>query len=318
MSELQNSRATCCPKAAWNKGKLVGVKPPLQPKHVWAIRTRLQLDGRQRDPALFNLALDSKLRACDLVWLRVEGIAPHGYAVQRASSQQRKTGRPVRFEITEHSRAAILSRPFKLQQGAGLDLSPSSHWPAPVVADGIAPEGGPVMVTVEYRVAAMRELERARRRDGAYAWGLFEDAALPGRFVEHFMEESWLTHRRHHARVTVADCAVQDRVRALHSGPEGPPVTHLLTPDPATWPAGLYRVGSVVALRHRRWEAALPLRRRTRPEVTYFNFLEYLPASSLSALPAVKRGCSVAGLALKVAGSPVKGLVPLRALVAGL
>jgi integrase len=107
MSEPQNSRATCCPKAAWNKGKLVGAKPPLQPKHVWAIRARLQLDGRRRDSILFNLALDSKLRACDLVRLRVEDIAPLGYAVQRASIQQRKTGRPVRFEITEHSRDAV-------------------------------------------------------------------------------------------------------------------------------------------------------------------------------------------------------------------
>ena len=107
MSEPQNSRATCSPKSAWNKGKLVGAKPPLQPKHVWAIRTRLQLDGRLRDLALFNLAVDSKLRACDLVRLRIEDGAPHGYAVQRASVQQRKTGRPVRFEITEQSREAV-------------------------------------------------------------------------------------------------------------------------------------------------------------------------------------------------------------------
>lgn len=91
----------------WNKGKFVGAKPPLQPKHVWAIRTRLQLDGRLRDLALFNMAVDSKLRACDLVRLRVEDIAPHGYAVQRATVQQRKTGRPVRFEITEQSRDAV-------------------------------------------------------------------------------------------------------------------------------------------------------------------------------------------------------------------
>ena len=107
MSGLQNSRETRCPRRAWNKGKLVGAKPPLQPKHVWAVRTRLQLDGRLRDLALFNLAIDSKLRACDLVRLRVEDIAPHGYAVQRASVQQRKTGRSVRFEITEQTRDAV-------------------------------------------------------------------------------------------------------------------------------------------------------------------------------------------------------------------
>ena len=62
----------------WNKGKLIGQKPPLQPKHVWAIRTRLQLAEAKRDLALFNLAIDSKLRGCDLVRLKVEDVAPHG------------------------------------------------------------------------------------------------------------------------------------------------------------------------------------------------------------------------------------------------
>jgi hypothetical protein len=61
----------------WNKGKLTGQKPPLQPKHVWAIRTRLQLAQRKRDLALFNLAIDSKLRGCDVVSLKVEDVAPH-------------------------------------------------------------------------------------------------------------------------------------------------------------------------------------------------------------------------------------------------
>jgi integrase len=91
----------------WNKGRLTGAKPPLQPKHVWAIRTRLQLARRRRDLALFNVAIDSKLRGCDVVRLRVEDVAPHGYAVDRATVRQRKTGRPVRFEITEQARTAI-------------------------------------------------------------------------------------------------------------------------------------------------------------------------------------------------------------------
>jgi integrase len=89
------------------KGKLVGQKPPLQPKHVWAIRTQLQLAGKRRDLALFNLAIDSKLRGCDLVSLRVDDVAPHGYAIDRATVRQRKTGRPVKFEITEQTRQAI-------------------------------------------------------------------------------------------------------------------------------------------------------------------------------------------------------------------
>jgi len=60
----------------WNKGKLVGAKPPLRPSHVWSIRTKLQIEGKKRDPALFNLAIDSKLRGCDVVAVRVDDVAP--------------------------------------------------------------------------------------------------------------------------------------------------------------------------------------------------------------------------------------------------
>ena len=91
----------------WNKGKLTGAKPPLRPKHVWAVRTRLQLLKRFRDLALFNIAIDSKLRGCDVVGLSIADVAPSGYAIDRASVRQRKTGRPVRFEITEQTRQAI-------------------------------------------------------------------------------------------------------------------------------------------------------------------------------------------------------------------
>tara|TARA_B100000315_G_C14439227_1_gene523924 strand:- start:174 stop:800 length:627 start_codon:yes stop_codon:yes gene_type:complete len=91
----------------WNKGKLTGQKPPLLPKHVWVIRTKLHLDGRIRDLALFNLAIDSKLRGCDLVRLRVGDISPNGCAIDRAMVRQRKTGRSVKFEIAEHTRLAI-------------------------------------------------------------------------------------------------------------------------------------------------------------------------------------------------------------------
>jgi integrase len=91
----------------WNKGKLTGQKPPLQLKHVWAIRMRLQLDGKTRDLALFNLAIDSKLRGCDVVGLKVEDVAPYGNVMDRATVRQQKTGRPVKFEITEQTRQAI-------------------------------------------------------------------------------------------------------------------------------------------------------------------------------------------------------------------
>ena len=81
-------------RTPWNKGKLIGAKPPLRPKHVWSIRTRLQVEGRTRDLAMFNLAIDSKLRGCDVVALKVEDVAPNGYAVDRATVRQKKTGQP--------------------------------------------------------------------------------------------------------------------------------------------------------------------------------------------------------------------------------
>ena len=95
------------PRVPWNKGKLIGAKPPLSPKNVWSIRTRLQLEGRTRDLAMFNLAIDSKLRGCDVVAIKVENVAPYGYSTDRATVRQRKTGRPVRFELTEPTRQAL-------------------------------------------------------------------------------------------------------------------------------------------------------------------------------------------------------------------
>jgi integrase len=94
-------------RSPWNKGKLVGPKPPLRPSHVWSIRAKLQMAGRKRDLALFNLAIDSKLRGCDVVALRVADVAPSGYAMDRATIKQKKTGRPVRFELTDQTRLAV-------------------------------------------------------------------------------------------------------------------------------------------------------------------------------------------------------------------
>ena len=97
MSDHENCSPTskCTP---WNKGKLIGARPPLRPKHIWSIRTRLLLEGRTRDLALFNLAIDSKLRGCDVVAVKVEDVAPNGYTMDRAAVRQKKTGRPVKFE----------------------------------------------------------------------------------------------------------------------------------------------------------------------------------------------------------------------------
>jgi len=94
-------------RTPWNKGKLIGARPPLRPKHVWSIRTRLLLEGRVRDLALFNLAIDSKLRGCDVVAVKVEDVAPNGYTMDRATVRQKKTGRPVKFELTDQTRQAI-------------------------------------------------------------------------------------------------------------------------------------------------------------------------------------------------------------------
>ena len=105
--ESENPTPVVSKRTPWNKGKLTGAKPPLRPKHVWSIRTKLQMADRKRDLALFNLAIDSKLRGCDVVALKVEDIAPHGYAIERATVRQKKTGRPVRFEITEQTRQAV-------------------------------------------------------------------------------------------------------------------------------------------------------------------------------------------------------------------
>lgn len=104
-----NANLTLAAPAAvpWNKGKLIGAKPPLRQKHIWAIRSILQNEQSKRDLAMFDLAIDSKLRACDVVATRVDDVAPNGYAVNRATVRQRKTGRPVRFELTEHTRQAI-------------------------------------------------------------------------------------------------------------------------------------------------------------------------------------------------------------------
>ncbi|MDG2272687.1 MAG: tyrosine-type recombinase/integrase [Halioglobus sp.] len=91
----------------WNKGKLSGQKRPLKLQEIWAIRIRLQLQERVRDLAMFNLAIDSKLRACDLMALSVSDIAQSGRVQSRALIVQRKTGRPVQFEITEQTRQSV-------------------------------------------------------------------------------------------------------------------------------------------------------------------------------------------------------------------
>jgi integrase len=146
-------------RTPWNKGRLIGQKRPLKPKDVWAIRVRLQLEQRKRDLALFNLAIDSKLRGCDLVRLGVNDVCVGGQIRDRATVIQQKTGRPVQFEITEQTRAAIrdwladtgpasgrylsraLSRPatFLLDNTLGSSIAGSSALVSPTRLTGLTP-----------------------------------------------------------------------------------------------------------------------------------------------------------------------------------
>jgi predicted MFS family arabinose efflux permease len=128
---------------------------------------------------------------------------------------------------------------WHLHTGANVDLTPSLHWAAPVVSHEIEDDRGPVLVTVEYRIdpakrraflAALDRLGRERRRDGAYRWGVFEDAADPSRFVETFLVDSWLEHLRQHERVTNADRVLQTQVQLFQM--EGTPkVTHMIAAE---------------------------------------------------------------------------------------
>ena len=97
------------PKKPWNAGRIMGPKAPLKPTHVWAIRQQLKANGRCRDLAMFNCAIDAKLRACDLVRLTLSDVAPGGVLRTRSTVIQQKTGRPVPFEITEPTREALAS-----------------------------------------------------------------------------------------------------------------------------------------------------------------------------------------------------------------
>ncbi|MFS0755121.1 tyrosine-type recombinase/integrase [Noviherbaspirillum sp. 1P10PC] len=109
----------------WNKGRLVGQKAPLKLKEIWAIRIRLQLAGMARDLALFNLAIDSKLRGCDLVSLRVLDVAQGNAVLPRAMVMQHKTHRPVQFEITEQTRQSVAAWIDKAHLASSQYLFPS-------------------------------------------------------------------------------------------------------------------------------------------------------------------------------------------------
>jgi integrase len=118
----------------WNKGLLVSQKKPLKPKHVWSIRVRLELALSKRDLAIFDLAIDSKLRACDLVKVRLDDICLGNKVRHRATIVQKKTGRPVQFEIAEQSRVSIEAWLPTLRAGGSQYLFPSRLHASPHIS----------------------------------------------------------------------------------------------------------------------------------------------------------------------------------------
>jgi quinol monooxygenase YgiN len=126
---------------------------------------------------------------------------------------------------------------FRLHDGHAPNFTPSQDWPAPLIAETPEPDSGPVLVTIEYRVdparraefvAAMRDLREMRRRNGAFFWELFHDSAQPTRFLESFMDESWIEHLRQHERVSVADREIQHRANQFLVKGESTKSTHWL------------------------------------------------------------------------------------------
>jgi MFS family permease len=177
---------------------------------------------RGRGLAIFVTAMFGSLTLGSAIWGQVAGMAGLPAALFLAAA-----GAVIAIPVTWR---------WKLQTGAAFDLAPSMHWPAPVLAREFEGDRGPVLVSLEYRIdphdrqpflAALERLGQERRRDGAYAWGVFEDAAEEGRILETFLVESWLEHLRQHERVTNADRLAQDAVQRFHTA-GAPKVTHLI------------------------------------------------------------------------------------------
>jgi MFS family permease len=193
--------------------------------------------------ALASLNVSAQLALPD--WVRGRGLAMYVCVFFGSMTlgsiiwgeMAKHAGLPVTLLIA--AAGALLAIPltwrWKLQTGADVDLTPSMHWPAPVVSQSVEANAGPVMVTIEYHVdrdnrdaflKAMDELSYERKRDGAFAWCIFEDASAPGRFLETFLVESWLEHLRQHKRITNADRILEDKVSSVVTGK--PTVTHFI------------------------------------------------------------------------------------------
>lgn len=192
-----------------------------------AAQTALPDWVRARGLSIFLTVFFGAMSLGSLVWGQVAGATSIPVALMLAA-----VGAVVAVPVTWRA---------KLGEGEVPDLAPSMHWPEPMLAGGTPSADRAVTILIFYDIAAgnrptfqslMQELAAVRRRQGGYGWTLIQDASDPSRFAETWHESSWTEHLRHHARVTAADKALQDRIHQLHQGAAPPTAQHFLAPDP--------------------------------------------------------------------------------------
>jgi predicted MFS family arabinose efflux permease len=195
--------------------------------------------------AVSNLNVSAQVALPD--WVRGRGLAMYvtvmfgaltlGSAIWGEAAE--RAGVPVALVLAAAGSliAIALTWRWKLQTGANVDFSPSMHWPDPVTSGPVDADRGPVLVLIEYHIdpsnrekflRALGRVARERRRDGAFDWGVFEDPAAEGRFIETFQSDTWNEHLRQHRRVTNADRVLEQAARKFQVG-EGPKTTHLIS-----------------------------------------------------------------------------------------
>jgi MFS family permease len=194
----------------------------------------------------FNVAAQTVLPG----WVRARGLALYllvfqgGMAVASMLWGTVAEHYGIRVSLYAAGASTLLSlflvKRFPIRLGQPRDVTHSGHWPEPVFTTPPHPERGPVLVTIEYEVdpedrdaftAAMRDMGRIRRRDGAIRWGTFQNAAFPSRYLESFLVASWAEHLRQHERATLGDVEVAERVKQFHRGTSPPTVKHWLAPE---------------------------------------------------------------------------------------
>jgi MFS family permease len=189
---------------------------------------------RARGMAIYQMALMGGAAAGSLLWGQVAGLASVRIAVLAASILG-----PLLW---------LASRKLTVEGGADPDYSPATLTRVPQVAIEVAPDEGPVMVTVEYQIdpleaaafaEVMQKTRRARLRQGVLSWGLFRDTSAPGRYIEYFVDESWVEHQRRLERFSAADAGLMERRQAFHKG-DAPPVVRRFVAEglssPSPWP----------------------------------------------------------------------------------